>query len=283
MRVVHSRLGILARAFIDGGPVFNDVDNLEGHLTQIEAVANGCAWLRIRPYVWREESEELRDVLLSRGYHLSSEADSSWYSRTAVVDLSASLESIHSRFASALRRNLKRAQRSGLSVEQVVQGEDIDQFANLLLQSARVGGYSVPNAQAIAEYLRATLLEDGSRAALLVTKRSGRVEAGIVVLPAGRAAVYHWGARERATDSALPLTHLLHWAGIRWAQQSGFAFYDFGGLNGAAELNGIDRFKLSYGCLERALFGEATLPIRPLAARTARVMYSVASRLRLVR
>jgi lipid II:glycine glycyltransferase (peptidoglycan interpeptide bridge formation enzyme) len=283
VRVVQNRFGVLAKAFVDGGPVFDCVGDLQSHLTQIEAAADDCTWLRIRPYIWRDEGAELRDILLDRGYRFASDDMCSWYSRTAVLDLSASLQSIHSGFASALRRNLKRAERASLSVEQVVQGEDIDQFANLLLQSAQIGGYSVPKAQAVAQYLRATLSRDQSRAALFVSKSGARVQAGIVVLPAGRAAVYHWGARDRASDSTLPLTHLLHWAGIRWAQQCGFAFYDFGGLNGAAAWNGIDRFKLSFGCVERALLGEATLTIRPFAARTTRVMYSIASRLRVVR
>jgi lipid II:glycine glycyltransferase (peptidoglycan interpeptide bridge formation enzyme) len=279
LRVVR-RLGGFSKGFVDGGPVFDRIEDFERNLVALRAASADCMWLRVRPYVGREQCPAAMDVLRDHGYLPVAARACSWYATTAVVDLERSQQAVYAGFAPGLRRNLRKGERLGLRAERNGDAQTIAEFANLLLQSARTAGYPVPRPPQLARYLNQKLNEAGSRVSLFVLRLRGRVVAGIVVLPAGQAAVYHWGAREREFASSLPLTHLLHWAAIQWAREAGFRYYDFGGLNASAAQNGIDRFKLSFGCQQRALIGEAILPVRPIAVRASNVLSRLVRRVR---
>lgn len=276
LRVVGRAAGF-RKGFVDGGPVFSHPDELAQQLSLLRATAADCMWVRVRPYAGRDECPEVVEILQDHGYRLVPPESCSWYATTTVIDLEHSMQHVYARFSPGLRRNLRKGERLGLRAEQADGREAYAQFANLLLQSAHAAGYPVPQPAALVDYL-CRVSDRGM--ALFVLRRRGVIVAGIVVLPAGAAAVYQWGARDRACDEALPLTHLLHWTAIQWARDRGFRYYDFGGLNVLSAQNGIDRFKQSFGGRPRAFAGEAVLALRPLVAHASSVASALARRLR---
>jgi CelD/BcsL family acetyltransferase involved in cellulose biosynthesis len=145
-----------------------------------------------------------------------------------------------------------------MTVDHVTGGAVSAEFAAMLSRAASVAGYDVPPPDRVTRYLERECGPGSNAGALFCVKRGGELQAGIVVLRAGSSLVYQWGARAHPLESAdVPLAHALHWEAICWGRARGFERYDFGGLTGADECDGIDRFKQSFGGERQRMFGEA--------------------------
>jgi len=255
------------KCFVDGGPVFEAEAQLERHLADLFAATRDAAFVRIRPYLPAANGRVMRELLADHAFELLPPARQSGYSATLVLDLSRGVDRLFAQFSTGLKRNLRRAERCGVRIEQVRENAPIAEFAYLLSNAAGRAGYEVPAPDRLARYLEIVLGRADGSAALFCARVDSQLRAGIVVLKAGTSVVYQWGARSQPApgDDGLPLTHALHWEAIRWAQAQGFGTYDFGGLSDNGARTGIDRFKEAFGGERRAMFGEAVCVRGPLA------------------
>jgi hypothetical protein len=246
------------KCFVDGGPVFTSETFIERHLDELLTATRGASWLRLRPYLPERDAIRFSELLRDHAFRMLPADQQSGYAQTLVLDLTRSPQSLHAGFSTGLRRNLRRAARLGMTVDRVTGGSGSAEFAAMLSGAAAVAGYDVPPPARITRYLEKVCGHESNAGALFCVKRSGELQAGIVVLRAGSSLVYQWGARAHPCGSGdVPLAHALHWEAMRWARAHGFERYDFGGLTGVDERDGIDRFKQSFGGERQRMFGEA--------------------------
>jgi hypothetical protein len=246
------------KCFIDGGPVFDDPTQLESHIGGLLEATREASYVRIRPYLFAHEGQRLRELLDEHGFHMLPAEQQSGYATTLVLDLARASDSLYAAFSTGLKRNLRRAARTGVVIEPVSAGAQIGEFAELLRRASAVAGYDVPPAERVTRYLTSILSAETPAGALFCARVNGTMRAGVAVLRAGTSVVYQWGARsDPGAQGDVPLTHALHWEAINWARSQGFRRYDFGGMSAGPTPTGIDRFKEAFGGERQQMFGEA--------------------------
>lgn len=203
---------------------------------------------------------------------------------TARIDVNRSPEELLAAMRSSSRRNLRKAERSGVSVRVGGEGDLVHLGALLAATEARQGfrGYDLPY---YAEMWRAFR----TRARLLLAEHEGRVLAGLLLIGYGDTVVYKMGGWSGEQSSIRP-NELCHWHGIRWAQSEHYGYYDLEGIEPSAAraliagedlptpLDGLTTFKLALGgqpvlfpgAYDRSYRTLLAPPLRWAAPRTGR-------------
>lgn len=143
------------------------------------------------------------------------------------------------------RRNLRKALRSGLQVEEGRADSDLERFEELYRETHRRKG--LPRKRRGFFGLLAPLLRR-ERVRLFFVREGSTTLAGAVV-GAGRVYRYLWGGS--SSGAKLPTGSLLHLAIMRAAEQDGAEIYDLGGAPGPDPLDahpnyGVWRFKRGF-------------------------------------
>ncbi|MFI5896645.1 GNAT family N-acetyltransferase [Actinoplanes sp. NPDC051513] len=188
----------------------------------------GCAHLEVRD---RFASEADLDGLGMR-----------WASApTAVIDLSPSEDQLFGAMASACRRNIRKAQKSGVVIEEA---HDDPSFADDFYAQLRdvfakqnlVPTYSIDRVRALIR----NLSPSGSILLLRARDPEGRCIA-TAVLPWYHRTMYFWGGASYRPDQHLRPNEALIWHALRWARSRGVTEFDFVGGNS---------YKQKYGTIE---------------------------------
>lgn len=178
------------------------------------------------------------------------------YEHTLAIDLSLDEQALLATFSSRARRELRRAEKFPLTVVEVdgtMQGAVLD--ALLAETFERTGGMApVQDWARIAAVTREAptrlrqfgvmLHEEGTEPRLVAFAR---------VICHGTFAVYETAASTRLADRRIPMMYPIIWAILRWARETGLAWFDFGGVTtGTAEtsddpVGGISEFKRNFG------------------------------------
>lgn len=172
---------------------------------------------------------------------------------------------------SQVQRNIKRAEREGLTIRQATRQQDlVGTFYQLHVRSRRRQGVPVqPRRFFRLLWERAISTGLGS---VLIVEASGQPVAAAVFLAWNQTMIYKFGASQAQAWSLRP-NHLLFWHAIRTACEQGYRWFDFGRTDVGHE--GLRNFKLSWGAAEEPLV-YGTLGGRPDLAPPAE---GVASRL----
>jgi CelD/BcsL family acetyltransferase involved in cellulose biosynthesis len=150
---------------------------------------------------------------------------------------------------SQVQRNIRRAEREGLTVRLATRPEDlVDTFYRLHLRTRRRQGVPVQPRRFFRQ-LWDTVISTGLGSVLIV-EASDRPIAAAVFLAWNGTVVYKFGASDAASWSLRP-NHVLFWHAIRVACEQGYRLFDFGRTDvGQA---GLRDFKLSWGATEEPL------------------------------
>lgn len=164
------------------------------------------------------------------------------------LDLCRSVESISAGFASAVRRAIRKAERSDLRAQVVHTWEAVRDFYRLHVQTRRRHG--VPP-QPISFFSR--IWEEVIRPKLgfvsLAWCRAKAIAAAVFFCRAGRA-VYKFGASDESFQELRP-NNLVMWEGIRFLRDWGAQSLHFGRTSLHHE--GLRRFKLAWGTEEEKM------------------------------
>jgi CelD/BcsL family acetyltransferase involved in cellulose biosynthesis len=167
-----------------------------------------------------------------------------------VLALSRNPAEVHAGFhRSQVQRNIRRAEREGLTVREATRPEDlVDTFYRLHLRTRRRQGVPVqPRRFFRLLWENAISTRLGS---VLIVEASARPIAAAVFLAWNGTVIYKFGASDASTWSLRP-NHLLFWHAIRVACEQGYRWFDFGRTDvGQA---GLRNFKLSWGAAEEPL------------------------------
>lgn len=179
--------------------------------------------------------------------------------RMEVIDLRGGFSEVWERgFRSAARRKVRKAERSGLTVERDTTGRLIPTFYDLYLawtdRRAEQSGVPRPLARLLArrrepyEKYEAVAAALEGRCRVWVASHEGRPIAGIITLVYGRDTICWRGYARKELAGPVAATNLLERLAIEDACESGSSFYNLGQSGGVVEL---ERFKQSLGAKPR--------------------------------
>lgn len=190
--------------------------------------------------------------------------------RAHVLDLAGGFDTVWSRrFTSDCRRHVRRAERSGISVEVGHGPAALDVFADLYARSTERWARQAGSAP-VRWWMRARSERrakfDAAAAALgdaldvWIAREGDRPVAAVVVLSHGSAASYWRGAMDEAAAGRTRANYLLHRLAIEAACQAGRGAYHMGDTGTSASLA---QFKTRFGAvaMDYAEFRAERLPL----------------------
>ncbi|GIW04816.1 MAG: hypothetical protein KatS3mg059_1436 [Thermomicrobiales bacterium] len=200
---------------------------------------------------------ELRDRWLTdadaSGLGYGHRRDVGFDARTFEVDLAADEDAIFGRMASACRRAIRKAEKSGVTIEEAhgvaFADEFYDQLREVFLRQGLVPTYDVERVRALIRHLQP--------AGMLLLLRARDPEGRCIatgIFPAFNDMMFFWGgASYRAFQHYRP-NEALHWYAMRYWKARGVRRYDLGGY--------MD-YKRKYGGVEIAIPGYRQSRVMP--------------------
>lgn len=179
--------------------------------------------------------------------------------------LGQSPESLLNGFNQLWRRNLKKADKSGVRIRS---GElaDLARFHTVYVETAKRDGFT-PRPLSYFEKMWHAL---GGHLRLYIAEIEGHVAAATIAVHVGTHVWYSYGASTTADRDARP-SNAIQWQMMCDALNSGASVYDLRGISDTLQesdpLFGLLRFKLGTGGKAVEYLGEFDYPIRPLLAR----------------
>ncbi|GGN71041.1 hypothetical protein GCM10010112_38000 [Actinoplanes lobatus] len=160
---------------------------------------------------------------------------------TAVIDLNPTEDQLFGAMASACRRNIRKAAKSGVVIEDA--GDDpafadefYDQLRDVFAKQNLVPTYSVDRVRSLIRHLAPA----GNLLLLRARDADGRSIA-TAVLPWYHRTMYFWGGASYRPFQHLRPNEALIWHALRWAKERGVTEFDFVGGNA---------YKAKYGTTE---------------------------------
>ncbi len=164
------------------------------------------------------------------------------------MDLSRPEDGIFSGLRANVQRNIRRAEKEGVTVESEASSANLREFYRLNCLTRREHGLP-PQPIRFFENLREHVLSKG-KGTLLLARYRGNCVAGAVFVHHGCQAIFKYGASDRRFQR-LRANNLVLWEAIRSYNGRGFRIFSFGRTNiGHA---GLRHFKQSWGSSERLL------------------------------
>jgi len=194
-------------------------------LRHIYVVRQGLL-LRIFPNAIDDGTGVMRSILKDEGF----ERDQSVGPRkTAIIDLSYSLEELRTSLKKSWRHNLARAERSGLKVIGGISDELLETLIALYKQmQARKGPVPIPDIDYFRDIHRDS--PDAFKIWITICEHEGESVAGVAVSLIGAAAI-HWLAATGDRGLDCRASYLLHWQMLEWLKARGCRWYDLNCIN----------------------------------------------------
>ena len=201
----------------------------------LEGILGRLTGIKTISFVWnvRFDHEQLANCLISSGLRFSRVP-------TRVLGLTPGYERIFAGYNATIRNHVRKAHRRGVSVRETVSPESVAEYHRIYTRHAgQRGGYGVIH----PVKLLLELVEIRNIVRLLVAEHEGRVVGGGLFFRDGNSVRYWHGASDREYSHCYPSCAVLDEA-IRWACESGAAFFNFGPSVG---LSSLDQFKSFWG------------------------------------
>lgn len=162
---------------------------------------------------------------------------------TQVIDLHPDEDALFGRMTSACRRNIRKADRSGVRIEEATDpgfaDEYYDQLRDVFAKQGLVPTYPVGRVRALIEHLGPT----GNLLLLRARDPDGKCIATAVLPWFGRT-MYFWGGASYRADQQLRPNEALIWHALRYARSRGVTEFDFVGRGS---------YKTKYGTTDQAV------------------------------
>jgi hypothetical protein len=242
------------------GPVFNRREIFIRFLREIVTAPafSNVGLIRVTPYWLGDPISSLIVDLRHSGWRsefaLSTDISTNNSKRcTALVDLTRSAEDVLASFSRSARREIRRAERQGVTAREAASITEADAFFSAL-NSVRSDRGLVPiRGLEYRSLYRYILSKNSLGTILLAISREGTVLAGLLIL-AGlrRAHTRYFTISESALHdlSNLRIAPFLWWAGMNWARQRGCQALDVEGyvpdLNSNHPMYGIYKYKSEF-------------------------------------
>ena len=238
--------------FVPRAPILLDENNfnLKKFLKKLKEVAkeNSIGWIRLEPQSF--EDLELIKKALENEYEIKKSKKNHEPNQTLMLDISGGKEGTLSEMKPKTRYNIRLCQKKGVNIFMSRDEKDIEDFLNLLDETARRDG--IKNHP--KDYYRKILKNIPSEhMELILAKFDGEIISGALVVFYGEVAVYlHGASSDKMRNLMAPFG--VQWKAIELAKEKGCRKYDFGGVSMATEKypqvkkswDGITRFKTGF-------------------------------------
>jgi lipid II:glycine glycyltransferase (peptidoglycan interpeptide bridge formation enzyme) len=164
------------------------------------------------------------------------------------LDLRPGLEQIFSGFHSSVRRAIRKAEASGLTLQIEQTQEAMRDFQSLHIRTRRRHGVP-PQPPAFFRHIHEEIIKPG-QGFIAIARRGPIALAAEVFFIWKEKALYKFGASEQSSQS-LRANNLVMWEAIRHLANKGIQELDFGRT--AVDHEGLRRFKLGWGTEERLI------------------------------
>ena len=193
--------------------------------------------------------------------------------RTHVLDFAGrDYETIWKDFKSRVRRDVRKSERSGVTVREASTQADLEAFYDLYLDSMKrnraIAKYSLALVKAIFEEYGAL-----ERCSVLLARRDDVDIAGVLVVDSADVSHYLMGGSNPEGFQYCPTDLLLHTA-IRRAVERGLAAFDF--LPSGEDDTALESFKSKWGAAPLGLTVH-TAVVRPIAMATWDLAFQLAA------
>jgi len=254
------------------GPVADDSVSLAACLSAIEDLARRMGMVRINAGSQIDEARAgwYRDAWRKEGWR---ENRSEPAYGTLRLGLTRSPEDLLAGFHQGTRRQIRRAERLGLTVRRGMTHEDVRLFGAIHRARGRLKSFSaLPDA--LLSPMAETLAAHPERCALFLSEKDGDALGGMVVFRAGTRVHYLYGGISGSEAArGMPVSYPLFWAAILWAKALGCEGFDFGGFSASGD-PGVMRIKQGFGGTPVSYPRTFTRVLRPFANRAALCMAS---------
>jgi lipid II:glycine glycyltransferase (peptidoglycan interpeptide bridge formation enzyme) len=252
-QVLLRSLGPLVAGYVTRGPLALTDTGLAATLDGVTDLARRrrVLYLKVQPPVGGDRVGELLD---RRGFVVSGLAAAP--TATVLVDLERDPAELLAAMRPATRRNIRTAARKGVTVR-MGDGRDLADFYRMVDATSRRQGFP-PYPRAYYEAVWRHFSGPG-RAALVIAEHRGAPLSALLLLGYGDTVVYKMGGWSGDRNGVHP-NEAAHWAGMGWARDRGYRFYDLEGIDRRLAENlvagnpapsdtraGVDHFKLGFG------------------------------------
>jgi len=165
-----------------------------------------------------------------------------------ILDLHSTTKQLMGRFASPVRRAIRKAERNGMRADVVRNREAVGDFYTLHTQTRRRHGLP-PQPASFFLNIYEHVIKPGLGFVVMVQHRSRPIAAAIF-FRFGKNAIYKYGASDQKFQE-LRANNLVMWQGIQFLARNGAARLHFGRTE--RENDGLRRFKLSWGAEEETI------------------------------
>jgi hypothetical protein len=249
-------------------------DALTSLLQRVREAAHNMVQLSVHLYSTAPDRRRALEQQLQRiGFRVESPARG--YHRTLLLPLQHDEPQLLAAMTYAARRGIRQVAKLGYTVRQLDAADPVARLSQLH-QAAhhRTGGRArVIDFEALAHAAAADPDSSVLFGVFHPTREAGSALVGFVHgVVADDTVVYASAGTERAADiGSAPLSYGLVWELMRWAQQRGVRYFDFGGITPVDQphhpLAGISEFKRKFSGKELQVASDMVLPVAPLQSR----------------
>ncbi len=191
---------------------------------------------------------------------------------TQLLDLGdGGYEALWTGFKARIRRDVRKAERSGVTVVEATSKTEVAEFYNLYLDSMKRNGAVAKYSKVFVDAIDDELGHLG-RGVILLARREGVAIAGVVIVDSATMSHYLMGGSTTAGLSYCPNDLLLHTA-IRRAVEKGRSSFDF--LPSGVGDEALERFKAKWGAVAHPI-SSYTAVMQPMRMAIWDTAYRVA-------
>jgi hypothetical protein len=181
-----------------------------------------------------------------KSFPLASNSTAKFYGH--ILDLHGRAEELIGRFASPVRRAIRKAERNGVATEVARNRQAILDFYRLHVQTRRRHGLP-PQPASFFLNIYELVIKPGL-GFVVIARHTSRPIAAAIFFRFGKNALYKYGASDQKFQE-LRANNLVMWQGIQFLARNGAERLHFGRTE--CENDGLRRFKLSWGTDEEAI------------------------------
>jgi lipid II:glycine glycyltransferase (peptidoglycan interpeptide bridge formation enzyme) len=182
--------------------------------------------LRLRPALFKNDSDDLLSIFKEEGYILVGDAE---VDRTLVMDLRPPLQEVRRDIKERWRSYLSRAERENFEVSEGC-GDDlfksfIEIYGEMLNRKKFIQTNDINEFRSIQKEL-----PDAFKMKIMLSRSNGKITNGLICSGIGNTGVYLFGA---TSDAGLKNrgAYLLQWRMIEWLKKNERSYYDLNGIN----------------------------------------------------